>query len=244
MKNAQQHFRFRNLSSTILSFFFLSFSSSLCAVEPEDVLSALREFEQTSLDDWSYEFEKTKEKKTYRGIYLPVINGQGNIILKTIDGREPTEKEREEFNKNHSPRKPSDDKNNEESPSGMIASNSLILETSRDGFSTFVFTPLLTFNGPPKPVQAITGSLLYDESNKFVKHIHIISTKPFKPMRGVKIKNMQLKLEFDRLPDGTLVPLSNDMQVSATAFFVVNVTQGQTIHFKNYLKREVPSKIE
>ena len=238
MKIDQQFLRFSSSLSTMLCFLFLSFSVSLYGVGSEDVLSAIREFEQTSLDDWSYEFEETKEKKTHRGIYFPVINGQGKITLYTIDGREPTEQEREKFERKHSPREPSNGKNNERIATMMITPGSLIFETSENGLSTFGFIPQLSFNGPPKPVKAMVGSLVYDESGKFMRHIEIHSTKPFKAQRGIKIKHMKLRLEFDRLPDGTLVPLSNYMQVSAKAFFVVNFTEEETTYFKNYLKKE------
>ncbi len=212
-------------------------SLSLLHSEPatiEKVQGALQYMQAQELDEWSFDSVERNNQTVYRMTYHAIVNGKGEITLLDINGKPPTEKEIESFEKDHPSRKPREIEKEGIELTEIIVPDSLQFESSLDGISVFSFLPQFAFDKQPKSDYPLKGSIEFDESESFIKQFHVSTKESFKPKFGMKIINFDLQLEFDKHESGAVLTKKVHTQFEGKAFLLVPIKQDIEIDYFNY----------
>lgn len=185
---------FLHLAVVALSFWLSGngVTSEQPGIEVQKIIEAIEVFENQSLDEWSYNFEENNKGTILFATCLPVSEG-GNQILKTINGKEPSTEEIKKFKKKHRNRKPKKEGSVQNATFGLIDRETLSFESRVGSLSEFKFAPKLSFRDTPETITEMDGFLVYNNLNNYIESLRVISTKPFKPQKGIKIKDFEFK---------------------------------------------------
>ncbi|MCG8525024.1 MAG: hypothetical protein MI748_01500 [Opitutales bacterium] len=238
-----------NRCSTLLAAVFVTLMSSPFLhsgdEQTDKIWKAFEKLENTSLDDWGWSFEETGKEGVRKGVFLPIIEGRGKVILRTVNGKKPEKNDLKKFHKKFRDRKAKAPGEEKSSPSKMITPDTLELVGKTENTSVYHFVPRLNFDedtseDEQKFFEGLNGVLVYDDAGEFVKSLELKADKPFKPDSKVKIKEMVVRFVFERLPDQTIVVSETYNKVVAKALLLMRVNQESTMRFFDYRKVEKP----
>jgi len=224
----------KTLISVVLTIFFSITSLGAAPASVEEIYVKLQSIQNQNLDPWSFEAIERNNSKTVHMIYRPVQNGLGMIELINIDGNPPTEKEKENFAKDHKPRKP---KNMEKSGAellDMMVEGSLQYRSSDNGLSTYSFIPQFKFDKTPSSAFPLTGQIEYDEIQQSIISFHVSTREPFSPKWGMSVINFDLKLTFNLHESGTVILQNTQTRFSGKAFWLIPIRMDTEVTYFDY----------
>lgn len=214
--------------------------STLSAEQNRDrvihVEEILVQMESQRLDDWKFDAVESNQGTTYRMTYHPIKNGEGEIELHDINGRKPTEKEKEDFYKDHPPRKPREVEKTGVELSEIVTPGTLTFQTSVEGVSTYTFTPQFKFADEISSEYPLEGILLLREEAGYISDFYVHTKNPFNPKVGMKVINFDLHLQFSKHETDTVLPKKVHTSFEGKAFFFVTIKQEIELSYFNYQK--------
>jgi len=202
--------------------------------ETERIHDALQHMQEQRLDNWSFDAVERNNTKVYRMTYHAIQHGIGEIELLDIDDLPPTEKERESFAKDHPARKPDAEEKEGAELLDIVTPGSLRYKSTEEGISTYTFTPQLAFDGSPKSDYPLRGTLLFDETRRFIRSFQVSTESAFTPKTGMKVLDFDLHLTFSKNDNGTILPQSVRTQFRGKALFFITVQQDIEVRYFNY----------
>ena len=184
-------------------------------------------------DHWAFTRTETSAKGVYVATHDPRREPAWELL--TIDGREPTVDEREEFLSDRSRERGDDDEDNEDETRSMVSPGSIELIDETDERWLFNFSPLADSEDERKFMEAVEGRLEVAKDGHYVRKLHLRNLETIKPGKGVKLKVFDTRFEFAPAPDGSAVlPALVRARVQGRALLVVGIDEEQTVEFSDY----------
>jgi hypothetical protein len=174
-------------------------------------------------NDWAFNQTRFEEGRVWVGRYDPRLPSRERWVLITVDGREPTEDEIEEYRDEQDEPSNSDEHHIE----AIVDPDRLTLIGETDDHWQFEFVP----NDDDDAFFAnVRSTLKVDKAGRYLSEMDLRSLRPFKPAFGVKMKEFHTRLTFSPISDeGPVVPRSVDVKVRGRAFLVVSFDETTSI---------------
>jgi len=185
-------------------------------------------------DHWAF----TRVETTADGVYVATHDPRREQAweLLTVDGREPSKDEREEFVSERETELGDDNDNeNEEDNGSMVSPGSVELIDETDERWQFNFKPKADSEEEEAFMKAVEGRLEVAKDGHYVRAVTLRNLETIKPGKGTKIEVFDTRLEFAPSPDGSAVlPVLVYAKVKGRALLVIGIDEEQTVQFSDY----------
>ena len=216
---------------------FLFLATSFAAAETHEGLvgRAFDNMETRVRDHWAFTQTTSNEEGLFVATYDPRREEKWDLL--TVDDREPTDEEREDFlaDKNRE-RNRGDDEDGGESRS-MVSPGSIELIEETDAYWLFDFNPKTDSDDEAKFMRHVNGQLRVEKEGHYVAYLAMRNTKPIKPGKGVKLAEFDIRMEFAPTADGSAVlPRLVRSKVKGRAMLVIKFDEEDVVEFSDYVK--------
>ena len=141
----------------------------------------------------------------------------------SVDGREPTEKEVEEFQETKTPDHSGD---GDKRVHAMVEPDSVELVEETGDFWLLGFTP----DEDQDVMNSVDATIRVDKTTHRLDYIDMRNHKPIKPGYGVRISKLITRLTFGpAFEGGPVVPVSTQVEVKGRAYLVVSFDEEELI---------------
>jgi len=148
--------------------------------------------------------------------------------LLSVDGREPTAEEIEEYADD----KADDNGDDDNGVDVMVDPESLELLEETDDHYLFSFIPS---DDDEDFIEHLDATVKIIKDGLYIEYIAMHNSAPFRPKIGVKVSNLVTRLGFGPATEGgPIVPMSIDIRIKMRAFFVINVDENISISYSDY----------
>ena len=186
-------------------------------------------------DHWAFTRTETSAKGVYVATHDPRREQAWELL--TVDGREPTSDELEDFLSERSRERGEDDDDEEDETRSMVSPGSVELIDETDERWLFNFSPLADSDEERQFMEAVEGRLEVVKDGHYVSKIRLRNLKTIKPGKGVKLKVFDTSFEFAPARDGSAVlPARVFAKVKGRAMLVVGIDEERTVEFSDYLR--------
>lgn len=153
--------------------------------------------------------------------------------LLTVDGREPTRDERDDFLSERAARQ--EDDNDDDDSRTMVAPGSVELIDESDGHWQFSFSPRVDSDEERKFMEVVEGRLEVAKTGHYVRKVELRNLETIKPGRGVKLEVFDTRFEFAPSPDGSAVlPAVVHTKIKGRVMLVMGIDEELTVEFSDY----------
>ena len=183
-------------------------------------------------DHWAFTRTQTSAEGTFVATHDPRREQPWELL--TVDGREPSSDEREEFLSDRA-RERGDDDGDEDENRSMVSPGSIELIDETDERWQFDFSPVADTDDERKFMDAVEGRLEVAKDGHYVREIRLRNLRTIKPGKGVKLEVFDTRLEFAPSPDGgAALPARVHTKVKGRAMLVMGIDEEQTVEFSDY----------
>lgn len=190
---------------------------------------AVRAIDSEFMQSWSYTETSVEAEATLVGGYDPRQPSGERWVLLSVDGREPTAAEIEDYEDDKANDNGDEDDN---SVTTMVDSGSLELLEETDDHYLFSFIPS---DDEKDFLEHLDATVKIIKSGPYIEYIDMDNRKPFRPRIGVKISNFATRLRFGPAAEGgPIVPISIDVRIKMRAFLIINVDEKVSISYSDY----------
>ncbi len=218
-----------------LSLLLLLASSFASAETHEEIVErAFDNMETRVRDHWAFTQTTSNEVGLFAATYDPRREEKWDLL--TVDAREPTDEEREDFlaDKNRERNRGDDDEDGGESRS-MVSPGSVELIEETDAYWLFDFNPKTDSDDEAKFMRHVNGELRVEKEGHYVAYLAMKNTRPIKPGKGVKLAEFDIRMEFAPKADGSAVlPKLVRSKVKGRAMLVVRFDEEDVVEFSDY----------
>jgi hypothetical protein len=182
-------------------------------------------------DHWAFTRTETSAKGVYVATHDPRREQAWELL--TVDGREPTGDEREDFLSERSRERGDDDE--EDETLSMVSPGSVELIDETDERWLFNFSPLAESSEERQFMEAVEGRLEVAKEGHYVSKIRLRNLETIKPGKGVKLKVFDTSFEFAPAHGGgAVLPARVRAKVKGRAMLVVGIDEERTVEFSDY----------
>lgn len=163
---------------------------------------------------WAYTETQVTDEHIWVGRYDPRRSPGERWQLMTVDGRQPTGEELEEYgqDKAHDHSRDGDERVN-----AMVEPDTVSFIEETDEYWLFGFTP-----DKEEIMNSVDATIRINKGNGHLEYIDIRNHETIRPTFGVKISKLITRLTFGRASeDGPVVPISTQVEVKGRAYLVV-----------------------
>ena len=214
---------------------FLVFATAVSYAETHEELvrRAFNAMEPDLSTNWSYTETTRNEDGTFVARFDPRLPDGQHWALLSVDGREPTEDELEEFVEDKSRGRGDNDDGNEP----MFNSGTVELIEETDDHWWFRYRPKTDSDKEKKFMEAVDARLKVVKDGHYISLISMRNTDTIKPGKGVKIRKFETDLEFaPAIEGGPVVPRSIKADIKGKAFLVVKFDEQEHIELSDFEK--------
>lgn len=207
-------------------------AASYAEMHEEIVERAFDRLETRIHDHWAF----TRTETSAEGVYIATHDPRREQpwTLLTVDGREPTSDEHEEFLSQRASVHEGDNGEDDGSRSVVSPGSVELIDETGERWQ-FNFSPRADTEEAVKFMQAVEGRLEVAKDGHYVRNIHLRNLKTIKPGKGVKLELFDTRLEFAPSPDGSAVlPAIVRTRVKGRAMLVIGIDEEQTVEFSGY----------
>ena len=219
----------------LLFIILLVFGASVAHAESHEALveRAFDSLETGIRDHWAFTRTETSAKGVYVATHDPRREQAWELL--TVDGREPTGDEREDFLSERSRERGEDDDDEEDETRSMVSPGSVELIDETEERWLFNFSPLAESDEDRQFMEAVEGRLEVAKVGHYVSKIRLRNLETIKPGKGVKLNVFDTSFEFAPAWDGSAVlPARLRAKVKGRAMLVVGIDEEQTVEFSDY----------
>jgi hypothetical protein len=204
------------------------------AVAPgaQPVLDAVARYLRTDLEQWRYRRTVAYRDTVRVDRHEPTLPGAEHWQLETVDGREPTAEEWEEYREDRS------DHGGERGErlagdyvSSIIVLDSLRRERAPPGVEQWSFAMQSPDGRFENSYEKLRGDLRLsrDEFGVFVDRVRVWNEEPFRPFFGVRMNRLFLDFRFVAR-DEEIFPVAVEVELDGRAFWIKEI--GRTISIR------------
>ncbi len=195
-------------------------------------------------DHWAYTETRTGKDSSQVARFDPSRPDGERWTLLSVDGREPTEAEIDEFLEDKGDDEgfmsgdggeDAKDDSEEDDVRTMVEPGSLELLEESDTHWLLRFVPRPDDEEEEKFLEKMNGTVRIAKAGEQLEYIAISADKPVKPAVGVKIREFMTRFEFRRaVDDGPVVPVAFRFRVKGRAYLAIGFDEMQTIEFSDF----------
>ncbi len=181
--------------------------------------------------DWAHTETSNTQDVVRVGHYDPRRPDKNRWRLVSVDGRDPTNDEIDDYleQKRRHSRKDEEDRDT----ASMVRFETLRLVEETAERWIFSFTP--TDDQQDALIQELDGRLSVVKDGHYVENITLRNGKPIKPTTGVKISEFLMTFTFERaMKDGPIVLVAADVEIKGRAMFVMKIDETETFRFSDF----------
>lgn len=217
----------------------LAATTSPCFAERPDsheerVAQAFAALDNDFERNWAYTESATEEGRTWVGRYDPRLPSGDRWTLRSVDGRTPTARERDDWLAGRVEVEHRDDKHSADA--GIVTPGSLVLLAEDETSWLFGFTPAADGDEDARKFLAeVDGSLRIHKDGTWLEEFHLANDSPISPATGVKISRFETSLNFGLAgPGGPVVPLAVDVHVKGRAFLAIGFEEQEQLRYSDF----------
>ena len=190
---------------------------------------AFEAIDQDLQTDWAYTESRLEEGTLWVGRYDPRLAEGSRWQLLSVDGREPTADEIEEYLGDQDEPAESGENNTRTE----VDRDSLTLREKGDDYLLFDFDPAEDDDEFMEHVDATLK--IVTASEPYVASMDLRSRRAFKPAAGVKIHEFATHVTFAPVnEDGPVLPRSVNVKVRGRAYLVISFDETTSIDYSDY----------
>ena len=219
-----------------LTICLLLFASLAFAESYEELIDrAFEAIENDLSTHWSYTHTQEDSEGIYIGRYDPRLPESGRWRLISVDGREPTGEETEDYLDQQADKRDRESDDDDNSFESIVKNRSVALIEEADSYWLFSFEPEPDSEDDREFMEAVHGTLKVVKDGHYVALITLQNTDTIKPGKGIKIEEFLTRLEFAPIQDGgPVLPHSVQATVKGRAFFVIRIDETETVKFSDF----------
>lgn len=167
---------------------------------------AILRYAATDLEQWHYQRTRRSEEGVVVDRHDPTLPGEAHWQLISIDGREPTDRERRDYEKDRADHSERDERARGEELVQVLRPGSIAYVGDEGDAQRFSYG-LQSPDGKRKRVfEALEGELLIesDVDSPWVREVRVWNSETLRPYLGVRIDEAQLSFTFERQGDWIL----------------------------------------
>ena len=213
---------------TLLIGGLLLFSSSQADQDYREVFEqALKSVSFDFHDKWAYTETSVSDDRVWVGRYDP-SRPNGNLwTLKTVDGREPTEKEIEQY---------LDDRDDDGSDDGdveaLVETDTIRLLEETDEYYLLTFIP---DEDEVEFLDSVDATIRINKPDGYLEYIDVHNTSTIRPAFGVNISKLITRFTFGPAAEqGPIVPLSLQVEVTGRAYLLFSFDEQKLSHNSDF----------
>lgn len=194
---------------------------------------ALDAMEAAEPRDWA--FVETVDFNDTRIVHRhePDREGADRWVLVSIDGRAPTDDEREKHAKRKAAQETQEDGNN--GLRKLIAPGSLVMLDHDASFARYRFKPVTDDEGDARLYEHLTGTLRVVKDGPYIDRVELNSDKPFSPGFSVKVHSFSIVMTFGpEGGDGAVLPRSERFRMAGRAMVVKKIDMDVNVRYGDY----------
>lgn len=174
---------------------------------PVRVRDALRRYAESDLESWHYRRTRISEDGTLEDRHDPSLPGSEHWQLVRIDGRDPTEDEREDYEDDRADHSKPNEKATAAYVSSAIAPGSIRQINDDTGAERYAFALRSPDGKRESTFRKLVGDMvLVDaEDGPWVQTVRVWNAETLRPVIGVRIDEVLLSFSFELL-DGVVLP--------------------------------------
>lgn len=208
---------------------------ALLALPAAEALEDYNAIFQEAVDAVDFEFEKSwaytetqvTSEHVWVGRFDPRRPSGERWQLLTVDGRDPTDDELEEYasDKAHDHSRDGDDRVNT-----LVEPESVRFIEETDDYWLFGFVP-----GEEGIMDSVDATMRISKNGGYLEYIDLRNHETMKPGFGVKISKLITRLTFGHATeDGPVVPLSTQVEVKGRAYLVVSFNETEVLRNSDF----------
>ncbi len=225
---------------SILFLLFLCVPGEAFATPEPDYESIVRQAfaanERSSADDWAVTRTHTAEGVTRVSRFDPRRAPGGQWSLISVDGVPATAEQIDEYRQDAAESDAADTED-ESFGSDYVTPGSLRLLEESETKYRFSFLPSYDEDSEDAELmQDVSGVLSIDKNAHYVEFIELVSSKSFKPERGVKISTFRMLMRFSLHPtNGQVLLEMMRVHVKGRAFLIFDFDEVEETVYSDYL---------
>lgn len=215
----------------------LLLTASLACAETHDELveRAFASMEPNLRDFWSFTETTDSGEGVYVARFDPRLPEGERWDLLTVDDREPTEDEHEEFQEEKESQRGSDSDGEDSETMSVVADGSLELLDESDAYWRFRFRPKVDSDDEEKFMAAVEGTLQVVKDGHYVSWVRMRNHGTIKPGKGVKLEVFDAHLAFaPAYEGGPVLPDSVATRVKGRAMLVIRFDEEERIFYSDF----------
>lgn len=188
--------------------------------------------------DWAFTETRTSEGVAWVGRWDP-RDSVAPWQLLSVDGRAPTDEERQQWLSAHEPGTGDDEGVAE---SDIITPDTLWLIEETDEAWLFGFAPTDDDAESAEFMNEVDGRLRVMRDGHWLAELLLENHGPIRPATGVKISRFETRLRFGPVgPHGDVLPLAIDVHVKGRAYLAISFEEREIVRYGDYEKVVTPA---
>lgn len=156
-------------------------------------------------------------------------------VLRSIDDRDPSEDEVQEFLEQKEKNRESESNEDDDGIGSIVAEGSLELVEETDAHWQFSFKPAAESDEERAFMEFVDGTLQVTKDGHYVSEIQLQNSKPIKPGKGVKIQEFQTTMVFAPIAEGgPTAPQRIRTRVKGRAMLVIGIDETEVIEYSDF----------
>jgi len=206
------------------------------AEPPALVEQALQAMDAVAIDDWFFT-ETTVAGATSRVLQHDPTRPDGRRwTLVSVDGREPTDEEREKAVRDRANAEAEDAEDEEQGEvRAMVDMESLALIEETASHAVYRFRPVAEDEKDARLFDHVDAALRVSKAGPYVESLEMHSREPFSPGFGIKVKEFAMTLTFAPVgPEATVLPETVRIRMAGRAFLVKKIDETVVVTYGDY----------
>ena len=218
------------LATCLLLFATLAFAES----HEELIDRAFEAIEDDLSRHWSYTHTQENSEGLHVGRYDPRLPETERWELISVDAREPTASEIQDYLEKR--RKEQDEDTDDDGEFESVAKGgSIALVEETDSYWLFSFEPVADSEEDLDIMASVDGTLRVNKDGHYVAEITLQNRGTIKPGKGVKIEKFLTRMAFAPIHEGgPVLPLSIEATIKGKAFLVVKFDEQEKVTYSNF----------
>ncbi len=199
----------------------------------------------TDLEQWHYLRTRFDEERVIVDRHDPTLPGEAHWQLVSIDGREPTEDERRDYEEDRADHSDADERANNENWVKVIVPDSVRRLGTEGDALRFGYRMQSPDGRREKLFAGIEGDLLVvdDASPAWIREVRLWNTTTLRPALGVRIDSVDLVFRFQR-EDDWVVPLEVQARWEGEFLMLKDISDEMRFTLEGFRHRDTPAEPE
>lgn len=208
---------------------------------PEQVREAILRYGNTDLEQWHYQRTRVTEEGTVVDRHDPTLPGPEHWQLVSIDGREPTADEFEDFEDDRADHSDEEERARTDYVIDIITPDSIVFKGRVDNAEQYSYQLRSPDGKREKTFRRLTGDLLVQagDDGPWVRTVRVWNTETLRPIIGVRIDDIMTTFRFE-LQDGYVLPVAVEADWRGEFLMLKDISRQVKVSLTGFRRADLP----